>query len=92
MGDSIHNLTDGVLIAAAFLTDVRLGWVTAAAIAAHEVPQELGDFIVLLNAGYSRRRAFVYNLLSGLSAVVGGLLVLAAYGAGGWSVDAKRQG
>ncbi len=73
IGDSIHNFTDGVLIAAAFLTDVRLGWLTTLAIAAHEIPQEIGDFIVLLNAGYSRSRAFVYNLLSGLAAVVGGV-------------------
>jgi zinc and cadmium transporter len=72
VGDSIHNFVDGVLIAAAFLTDVRLGWLTAVAIAAHEIPQEIGDFIVLLNAGYTRKRAFVYNLLSGLAAVVGG--------------------
>ncbi|MFT4103673.1 MAG: ZIP family metal transporter [Burkholderiaceae bacterium] len=73
VGDSIHNFTDGVLIAAAFLIDVRLGWLTTLAIAAHEIPQEIGDFIVLLNAGYSRGRAFVYNLVSGLAAVVGGL-------------------
>ncbi|HMN78342.1 MAG TPA: ZIP family metal transporter [Burkholderiaceae bacterium] len=74
VGDSIHNFVDGVLIAAAFLTDVRLGWLTAVAIAAHEIPQEIGDFIVLLNAGYTRKRAFVYNLLSGLAAVVGGIV------------------
>jgi zinc and cadmium transporter len=74
VGDSIHNFADGVLIAAAFLTDAKLGWLTAIAIAAHEIPQEVGDFIVLLNAGLSRRRAFVYNLLSSLAAVVGGVL------------------
>jgi zinc and cadmium transporter len=74
VGDSIHNLADGVLIAAAFLTDASLGWMIAAAIAAHEIPQEIGDFIVLLNAGFTRRRAFVYNAISGLSAVVGGVL------------------
>ncbi len=73
VGDSIHNFADGVLIAAAFLTDVRLGWITTAAVAAHEIPQEIGDFIVLLNAGYTRRRAFVYNLLAGLGSVVGGV-------------------
>lgn len=73
VGDGIHNFADGVMIAAAFITDVRLGWLTTAAIAAHEIPQEIGDFIVLLNAGYSRTRALVYNALSGLSAVVGGL-------------------
>ena len=74
VGDGIHNFADGVMIAAAFLTDVRLGWLTTAAIAAHEIPQEIGDFIVLLNAGYSRTRALVYNAISGLAAVLGGLL------------------
>lgn len=73
VGDGIHNFTDGVMIAAAFITDVRLGWLTTAAIAAHEIPQEIGDFIVLLNAGYSRARALFYNVLSGLAAVLGGL-------------------
>lgn len=72
VGDSIHNFADGLMIAAAFLADERLGWLTAVVIATHEVPQEIGDFIVLLNAGYSRRRAIVYNALSGLAAVVGG--------------------
>jgi zinc and cadmium transporter len=74
IGDGIHNLADGFLIAAAFLVDVRLGWLTAAAIAAHEIPQEVGDFIVLLNAGYSRIRALVYNAISGLAAVIGGVV------------------
>jgi zinc and cadmium transporter len=73
VGDAIHNLADGVLIAAAFLADERLGWLTAASIAAHEIPQEVGDFIVLLNAGYSRKRALLFNILAGLSAVVGGV-------------------
>lgn len=74
VGDSIHNLADGFLIAAAFIADPALGWLTAAAIAAHEIPQEIGDFIVLMNAGYTRRRALLYNALAGLSAVVGGLV------------------
>lgn len=74
VGDSIHNFCDGVLIAAAFLTDVQLGWITAAAAIAHEIPQEIGDTIVLLNAGFSRARALAYNALSGLAAVVGGVL------------------
>ena len=74
VGDSIHNFCDGLIIAAAFLTDVRLGIVTATAIIAHEIPQEVGDYIVLLNAGFSRRKALVYNALSGLAAVVGGVL------------------
>ncbi len=74
IGDSIHNFCDGVIIAAAFLTDVQLGVVTSLAIIAHEIPQEVGDYIVLLNAGLSRARALVYNALSGMSAVVGGVL------------------
>jgi zinc and cadmium transporter len=73
VGDSIHNFCDGVIIAAAFVADTRLGVVTALAIVAHEVPQEVGDFIVLLNAGFTRVRALAYNALSGLAAVVGGV-------------------
>ena len=74
VGDSIHNFADGVLIAAAFMIDHRLGWLTTFAIATHEIPQEIGDFIVLLNAGYSRSRALAYNAASGLAAVVGGIV------------------
>jgi len=74
LGDSIHNFCDGVIIAAAFLTDVHLGVVTSLAIIAHEIPQEVGDYIVLLNAGLSRGKALLYNALSGLSAVVGGVI------------------
>lgn len=74
VGDSIHNFCDGVLIAAAFLVDTHVGVVTATAVIAHEIPQEVGDYIVLINAGFSRTRALVYNLLSGLAAVVGGVL------------------
>ncbi len=73
VGDGIHNFADGVMIAAAFMVDARLGWITTAAIAAHEIPQEIGDFIVLLNAGYSKARALAYNVISGLSAVAGGV-------------------
>ncbi len=74
VGDAFHNFADGVLIAAAFVADPVLGWTTALAIAAHEVPQEVGDFIVLLNAGLSRRRALLYNVLSGCAALAGGLV------------------
>ena len=76
IGDGIHNFVDGVLIAAAFLTDVHLGIVTALAIAAHEIPQELGDFVILLHSGYSRRKALYFNMLSSLATVVG---AVAAY-------------
>lgn len=74
VGDSLHNFLDGILIAGAFLTDVHLGVVTSLAVAAHEVPQEVGDFAVLLHSGFSRSRAFVYNIISSLTTVVGGVL------------------
>jgi zinc and cadmium transporter len=74
MGDSVHNFCDGIIIAAAFLADTRLGVVTSLAIIAHEIPQEVGDYIVLLNAGFSRGKALFYNALSGLAAVLGGVL------------------
>ena len=74
VGDALHNVLDGVLIAAAFLTDVHLGIVTALAIMAHEVPQEVGHFAVLLHSGMSRRRALFLNLLTSLTAVIGGVI------------------
>ncbi|HEV8315721.1 MAG TPA: ZIP family metal transporter [Burkholderiaceae bacterium] len=74
LGDSIHNFCDGIIIAGAFLADLRLGTATALAIIAHEIPQEVGDYIVLLNAGFSRGKALFYNALSGLAAVGGGIL------------------
>ena len=74
VGDSIHNFCDGIIIAAAFLADTHLGVVTALAIVAHEIPQEAGDYIVLLNAGFSRKKALLFNALSGLAAVAGGVL------------------
>jgi len=74
VGDSIHNFVDGVLIGAAFLTDIHLGIVTSLAVAAHEIPQEVGDFVVLLHSGFSRGRAFLYNILSSFTTVIGGVL------------------
>ncbi len=74
VGDGLHNFTDGILIAAAFLADPHLGLITGLAIIVHEIPQEIGDFIVLLNAGFSRARAYLYNLICSLMAVAGGLL------------------
>ena len=74
VGDGMHNFTDGILIAAAFLANPQLGIVTGLAIIAHEIPQEIGDFIVLLNAGFTRTRAYVYNMISSMMAVVGGIL------------------
>jgi zinc and cadmium transporter len=74
VGDSFHNFTDGIIIASAFLADVNLGVVTAAAIVAHEVPQEVGDFLVLLNSGFSKAKALALNAVSSLAAVAGALL------------------
>jgi zinc and cadmium transporter len=74
IGDAIHNLVDGVLIAAAFLTDVHLGVVTGLAVIAHEIPQELGDVAILLHAGMSRAKTLGYNLLSSLTTIVGGIV------------------
>ncbi len=74
IGDGIHNFIDGVLISAAFLTDIHLGIVTSLAVAAHEIPQEVGDFAVLLHSGFSRSRALLFNLLSSFTTVVGGVL------------------
>ena len=74
VGDTIHNFLDGILIAAAFLQDLQLGIITALAIVAHEIPQEVGDFVILLNSGYSRAKAFAVNILSSLATLVGGLL------------------
>ncbi len=74
VGDTFHNLLDGVLVAAAFMTNPHLGLVTALAVFAHEIPQEVGDLAILLHGGYSRRRAMVLNLVSSLTSVVGGVL------------------
>ena len=74
VGDTVHNFVDGVLIAAAFLQSPGLGLVTAVAIVAHEIPQEVGDFLVMLHSGYSRAKAFALNILSSLGSVAGGVL------------------
>jgi zinc and cadmium transporter len=74
IGDAFHNFVDGILIAAAFLQSTELGVVTAAAIIAHEIPQEIGDFVILLHSGYSKTAALALNLLSSLAMLVGALL------------------
>jgi len=74
IGDAFHNFVDGILIAAAFLQSTQLGIVTAAAIIAHEIPQEIGDFVILLHSGYSKTAALTLNLLSSLAMLVGALL------------------
>jgi zinc and cadmium transporter len=73
VGDTVHNFVDGVLIAAAFLQSTELGIVAALAIIAHEIPQEVGDFLILLHSGYTRTRALMVNLGSSLATIVGGV-------------------
>jgi len=73
IGTAVHNFCDGVVIAAAFLADVSLGVAATVAIVAHAVPQQVGDFAVLLHSGYRRTRAFAYNVAAGLATLVGAL-------------------
>jgi len=74
VGDTFHNFVDGVIVAAAFLVDIHLGIVTALAIIAHEIPQEVGDFLILLHSGYSKAQALRVNVLSSLAMLAGGVL------------------
>jgi zinc and cadmium transporter len=79
VGDAFHNFIDGAVIATAVMTSVPLGVQTAIAVAAHEIPQELGDFGILLHAGYSRGRALMLNVLSGLASAVGAITAFVAF-------------
>ncbi|MEW5983898.1 MAG: ZIP family metal transporter [Acidobacteriota bacterium] len=79
IGDAFHNFVDGAVIAAATAVSVPLGVTTAVAVAAHEIPQEVGDFAILLGAGYSRRRALWLNIFSGVSAILGVLFAVLAF-------------
>jgi zinc and cadmium transporter len=79
IGDAFHNFVDGAVIAAAVMTDVRLGVTTAVAVAAHEIPQEIGDFAILLHAGYGRGRALMLNVLSALASAVGAIGAFVAF-------------
>ena len=74
VGDAFHNLVDGLIISATFLTSVQLGVATSLAIISHEIPQEVGDFAILLHSGYSKSRAMLYNLLSSLASLVGAVM------------------
>jgi zinc and cadmium transporter len=78
VGDTFHNFVDGAVIAATVITSVPLGISTAIAVAAHEVPQEVGDFAILLHAGYSRRRALMLNVLSAGASALGAVAAFAA--------------
>ena len=80
VGDSIHNFIDGAAIGMAVLKSIPLGVSTALAVGAHEIPQEVGDFAILLHAGYSRRRALTVNVISGLSSVLGAGVAWIAFG------------
>ena len=80
LGDAFHNFIDGATICAAVLTSVPLGINTAIAVAAHEIPQEVGDVAILLAAGYTRRQALLLNILSGASGIAGALIAYAAVG------------
>ena len=74
IGDTMHNFVDGIIIAAAFMADTQLGIVTSVAIVAHEIPQEVGDFMILRHSGYSKAQAFAFNLVSSLATVIGGVI------------------
>ena len=75
LGDAVHNFIDGIVIAAAFLVDIQLGIVTAIAVGAHEIPQEIGDFGILLHNGVSRKKVLLLNVFSAVTAMLGALLV-----------------
>ncbi len=79
IGDGVHNFIDGMIIAAAFVADTKLGLVTTLAVAVHEIPQEIGDFAVLVYGGFSKTRALLYNLLSALTAVVGAVVAYVSF-------------
>mgnify|MGYP002789875608 FL=1 len=74
VGDAFHNFADGMVIAAAFLLDWKAGVLATLAVMAHEIPHEVGDFMILLNAGFTKKKAFVFQLISGSSAVLGGVV------------------
>lgn len=76
IGDGVHNLIDGMVIAAAYMVSIQVGIATTVAVVLHEIPQEMGDFGVLINAGFSAKKALFYNFLSACLAIVGALIVL----------------
>jgi zinc and cadmium transporter len=75
-GDAVHNFLDGMIIAASYLIDFSVGMATSVAVALHEIPQEIGDFGVLLHSGFSKKKALIFNFLSALFAILGAVLVL----------------
>lgn len=87
IGDGVHNFIDGMIIAASFVTDVRLGLVTTVAVAAHEIPQEIGDFGILVYGGFSKLKALLYNLLSALTAMAGAIIAYFCFNQIVWLKD-----
>jgi zinc and cadmium transporter len=79
VGDAFHNFVDGAVVAAAVMTSIPLGVTTAVAVAAHEIPQEVGDFAILLHAGYSRGRALMLNVLSSGASAIGAIAAYFAF-------------
>lgn len=77
IGDGFHNLIDGMIIAGSYLVSIPLGVATTLAVMLHEIPQEIGDFAILIHAGYSKKKALLFNFLSGLLAVVGAVITIA---------------
>lgn len=80
IGDAFHNFVDGVAVAAAFLASPSLGVATAVAVIGHEIPQEIGDFVILMSSGFSRAKALLWNGLSGLATLVGALVAYVTLG------------
>lgn len=76
VGDALHNFLDGIAIAASFLVNIPVGIATAAAVIFHEIPQEIGQFAILVHGGWSRKKALLYNFFSALSAIAGAVVVL----------------
>tara|TARA_Y100001936_G_C16079765_1_gene676790 strand:- start:48 stop:833 length:786 start_codon:yes stop_codon:yes gene_type:complete len=74
LGDTFHNFVDGILIATAFIADVQLGIITSIAIITHEIPQEAGNFLILLNSGYTRKKALLFNLFSSFATLIGSMM------------------
>jgi len=84
IGDGIHNFIDGMIIAASFVTDIRLGVITTLAVAAHEIPQEIGDFGILIYGGFSKSKALLFNFLSALTAMAGAVVAYFSFNQIAW--------
>lgn len=74
IGDAIHNFIDGLIIGGSFFINPSIGWITTMSIVLHEIPQELGDFGVLIYGGFNKYKALLYNFLSALTAIIGTIL------------------